>query len=158
MTSLQDLIDERAIREALAHFARILDRKQWGRLHEVFAEDLTYDYGDGQDRRGIDSLREHIRRFLDVCGNTQHLIGSVLVEVDGNQAISHSYVQARHQGRAEQSVLFFDANGEYIDHWERRAQGWRIARREAIWQMHMGDPSVLSASAESLQSDAPGTL
>jgi hypothetical protein len=39
-----------------------------------------------------------------------------------------------------------DSNGEYIDRWERRPQGWRIVRRDVVWHMNKGDMSVLGAT------------
>lgn len=145
MTTLQVLLDEREITRGLARFARVLDQKEWDALGDVFAEDVSFDYGTGGDRHGMAALVDNMRRFLDGCGSTQHLIGSITIDVDGDRAVSRSYVQARHQGVGEKAHLFFDSNGEYIDQWERRPEGWRIVRRDAKWQHHMGDPSVLSA-------------
>lgn len=147
MSTLQTLTDERDVARGLARFARILDHKQWDALGEVFAPDLSFNYGDGREQQGLDALRAQMRRFLDVCGGTQHLLGSIRIEVEGNRADSRSYVQARHQGVGDKAHLFFDSNGEYVDRWERRPQGWRIVRRDSVWHMHMGDPSVLGMSA-----------
>jgi ketosteroid isomerase-like protein len=135
--------DERAILNALGDFARILDRKSWGRVGEVFANDITFNYGDGQEQSGIAALHANFTRFLDRCGATQHLLGSIQVEIDGDTAISRAYVQARHQGLGEKSQAVFDTNGEYTDRWERRPEGWRIVRRDVFWNMFSGDSSVL---------------
>ena len=141
-------MDERDIMRGLANFARILDAKDWDRLPEVFADDLSFDYGAGGEQQGIDALRANMTRFLDHCGGTQHLIGSVLVDfgVDGDEdsAISRAYVQARHQARDDSGGPVFDSNGEYIDRWERRSQGWRIVRRDAVWATRSGDASVIA--------------
>lgn len=150
MTTLQVLLDEREITRGLARFARVLDQKDWNSLGDVFAQDVSFDYGTGGDRHGMEALVDNMRRFLDVCGRTQHLIGSIMVDVNGDRAVSRSYVQARHQGIGSKAHLFFDSNGEYIDEWERRPEGWRIVRRDAKWQNHMGDPSVLAADASNL--------
>lgn len=147
---MQRLLDEREIMRGLARFARILDQKDWASVGDVFAEDVSFDYGTGEERHGLAALLDNFRRFLDVCGSTQHLIGSIMVDVDGDRAVSRSYVQARHQGAGAKAHLFFDSNGEYIDQWERRPEGWRIVRRDAKWHMHMGDPSVLSAAQSDL--------
>ena len=146
MTTLQTLIDELDIRHGLARFARILDHKQWDTLGEVFADDLDFDYGSGGEQHGLDALREQMRRYLDVCGGSQHLLGSIRIEVNGDRAVSHSYVQARHQGIDSQTGKFFDSNGRYIDHWQRRAQGWRIVRRDSTWYANAGDPAVIGMS------------
>lgn len=137
--------DRLAIMNQLGRFARILDGRRWGEVGEVFADDVSFDYGDGGEKAGIAALTEQFRRYLDPCGPSQHLLGSVMLAFDAQRAVSRSYVQARHQGSGAKAHLFLDTNGEYVDRWERREPGWRIVRRDAVWAMHMGDFSVLSA-------------
>ncbi|SFR91611.1 nuclear transport factor 2 family protein [Sphingomonas jatrophae] len=146
---LRALQDERAIQRGLARFARVLDGKDWGSLGDVFAADLDFDYGQGE-RQGMAALEDQMRRYLDACGGTQHLLGSILVDVDGDSAVSRAYVQARHQRRGEGGGAIFDSNGEYVDRWARRADGWRIVRRDATWATHSGDPAILAAGADEL--------
>lgn len=141
--SAHTLSDERAILNLLGDFARILDRKQWDRISDVFASDVAFNYGDGQEQAGMAALHLNFTKFLDRCGATQHLLGSIQVDIDGDTAISRSYVQARHQGLGDKSQAIFDTNGEYTDRWERRAEGWRIVRRDARWDLFSGDSSVL---------------
>jgi len=143
------LEDERAIQRGLARFARVLDRKDWTALGDVFAYDLTFDYGQGE-RGGMTALEEQMRRYLDACGGTQHLLGSMLVDLEGDRAVSRTYVQARHQRSGESAGAVFDSNGEYVDRWERRSEGWRIVRRDALWATHSGDPAILQAGADEL--------
>lgn len=142
---LQALLDEREITRGLSQFARILDSKNWDALSAVFAEDLSFDYGAGGEQHGMDALRANMTRFLDICGGTQHLIGSILVDVNGDQAVSRAYVQARHQAVGATGGAVFDTHGEYIDRWERRPEGWRIVRRDALWSVLTGDPAVIAA-------------
>ncbi len=139
---IQALRDEREITRGLSLFARILDTKRWDDLGEVFAADVTFDYGTGEERSGMQALRDNMTRYLDRCGNTQHLIGSILVDVAGDEAQSLAYVQARHQG-ADDPAAIYDTNGEYRDRWERRPGGWRIVRRDAVWLMASGDPATI---------------
>jgi ketosteroid isomerase-like protein len=135
--------DERSILNTLGDFARIVDRKQWSRIGEVFADDVTFNYGDGEEQQGMVALRRQFTKYLDLCGPSQHLLGSVQIELDGDQAVTRAYVQARHLGKDDKAQLCFDTNGEYTDRWARRAEGWRIVRREARWDLFMGDSSVL---------------
>ncbi|MCP5395201.1 MAG: nuclear transport factor 2 family protein [Sphingomonadaceae bacterium] len=141
----QQLCDEREIHRGLAIFARILDNKAWDRLGEVFAEDIAFDYGAGGEQRGMAALRANMQRFLDQCGPSQHLLGSIMVDVEGDKATSRAYVQARHQRADDPAGAIFDSCGEYVDRWERRQEGWRIVRRDAIWAIHSGDPAVIMA-------------
>lgn len=140
--------DRMAITEQLGRFARIVDSRDWAAVGDVFADDVTFDYGDGGDQSGIAAMRAQFQRYLDICGPSQHLIGSVMIALDGDRAVSRAYVQARHQGRGAKADRFLDTNGEYVDRWERRPAGWRIVRRDATWAMHMGDFSVLVDEAE----------
>lgn len=138
----RELHDERAIVRQLSRFARMLDRKEWDALDQVFAPDLSFEYGEGE-KSGLSDLIDQMRRYLDLCGGTQHLLGSILVDLDADTAISRAYVQARHQRKDDPAGAIFDSNGEYVDRWERRPQGWRIVRRDAIWATQSGDPAIL---------------
>lgn len=135
--------EERTILNKLNEFPRIVDRKDWSRVAEVFAEDIAFDYGDGGEKHGLPALLTQFQTFHDRCSAMQHLIGSVQIELDGNSAITRAYVQARHQGIGDKSDAFFDTHGEYIDQWQLGSEGWRIIRRDATWSMFMGDPGVL---------------
>lgn len=137
--------DEREILNQLGEFARILDSRRWADVPSVFADSITFDYGQGGEQSGLEALTKNFSQFLDGCGPSQHLLGSIQLELDGDSAVTRSYVQARHQGAGEKSDLYLDSNGEYIDRWERRAEGWRIVRRDAKWAMLKGDMEVLGA-------------
>ncbi len=138
-----NLSDDRAIMNTLAAFPRVVDGKHWERIGEVFAADITFDYGDGGEKKGLDALLEQFSKFHERCSAMQHLLGSIQLEIDGDSAISRAYVQARHQGKGDKSSAIFDTHGEYVDQWQRRPEGWRIVRRDASWSLFAGDPSVL---------------
>lgn len=135
--------DERSILNTLSEFSRVVDRNEWDRVGEVFAEDIRFNYGDGREQQGLEALLDQFRAFHDRCSAMQHLIGSVQLELDGDSAITRAYVQARHQGKGEYAQSFYDTHGEYTDQWARRAGGWRIVRRDARWVLSMGEPGVL---------------
>ena len=80
----------RSVLNALGDFARILDSKSWGRVGEVFANDVTFNHGDGQEQAGIAELRSNFSKFLYHCGATQHLLGSIQIEIDGYSAFSRA--------------------------------------------------------------------
>lgn len=145
MSDLVELIAERDIARTLNRYARMLDTKDWSMIGEIFAEDISYVYGPnpGDMSNGIAPLLARFRRNLDVCGGTQHLLGSIVIEVDGDRATSSAYVQARHMGIGAMVGRHFDSNGEYADRWEKRAEGWRIVHRHATWAAHVGDIGVI---------------
>ena len=126
----------------LARFARTLDSRDWDAVPGIFSADISFNYGEGE-QRGLPALLTQFRKYLDVCGPTQHLIGSIHLHQEGARLFSRAYVQARHQGKAALAERFFDSNGDYIDQWEQRGGAWLISRREVVWLTHMGDPAVL---------------
>ena len=148
ISTLQTLLDERDIVRALARFARIADGKKFDALDEVFAPDVLFDYGSGRLESGLLALRALLRRHLERCGGTQHLIGSITVDIDGDAAVSRAYVQARHQRVGEFVGPVFDSNGEYVDRWERRTDGWRIVQRTATWAANTGEAEILAGDGQ----------
>lgn len=143
ISTLQMIVDEREIIKGLGLFARMIDGKSWSEIGGVFADNVVFDYGDGTDQFGVLSLVATMRRYIDLCGPTQHLIGSIMVNVESDNATSCAYVQARHQRANDPIGAVFDSSGEYVDRWARLPEGWRIVRRDVIWHMHSGDPSIL---------------
>lgn len=138
-----NISDERIVLNRLGDFPRIVDRKQWTRAGEVFAQDVVFDYGDGREQQGIPALIAQFRKYHDRCSAMQHLLGSIQIDIDGDSAVTCAYVQARHQGKDDKANAFLDTHGEYTDRWQRRPEGWRIVRRDARWTLFMGDVSVL---------------
>jgi hypothetical protein len=135
------LLDERDMVRALARFARIADSKKFDALDEVFAPDVLFDYGSGRRESGLG-------RHLDRCGGTQHLLGNITVDIDGDTAVSRAYVQARHQRVGDFVGPVFDSNGEYVDRWERRTDGWRIVHRTVTWAANTGDAEILAEDGQ----------
>lgn len=78
------------------------------------------------------------------------MLGSIIVEVNGNSATSHCYVQARHQRRDDYMGTIQDSNGEYVDTWQQLPAGWRILHRKVLWSMFTGDPAVLTELGDGL--------
>ena len=144
MTSTLAAADRDEILNQLGRAARLLDQKRWSDLDQVFAPEVTFDYGDGRGvRSGLDALGEQFRRFLDPCGGTQHLLGSVVLTATPGGATSEAYVQARHLGLADLAGEVVDTNGEYVDQWALQAGGWRITHRQVTWSIVSGNTAVL---------------
>lgn len=140
--------DRLEILNQLGRFARILDDRNWNTVGEVFAQDVSFDYGDGREQSGLAAMLAVFRRYLDKCGPSQHLLGSVMLTFEGGEATTRAYVQARHQGKGEKASLLLDTSGEYIDRWQCREGRWLVVRRDARWFMNMGDPRTLLDDGE----------
>ena len=140
--NLQDLLDEREIQHRLVGFTQCLDRREWGRLGEVFAPDALAVYGEHR-ASGLEAIEKHFRAFLGGCGPSQHLLGNIEIQVEGNAACSFASVCASHRAVGKQDAREFIARGNYHATWVRLPTGWRIQSWE--WQngWFSGDYSVL---------------
>jgi hypothetical protein len=140
--TLEMLLAEREIYRALVRFARAMDHRDWGALDAIVLPDATADLGLGLVH-GREAIVHTMRDFLDDCGPTQHLLGNVMIEVDGDSAQSSCYVSDMHKGTREKAALTFSTLGEYHDKWRREDGVWRMTHRTKLNRAHIGDISVL---------------
>ncbi len=144
---LAQLIDERAIQRQLFAIAEAMDRRDWVSLERILTEDATGDFGPDhilQDRSAFVGM---FHQFLGSCGPTQHLLGNIVVNIDGDIAESSCYVRDMHQGRGDLSHLHFSSPGQYRDRWRRTAEGWQLVHRTKINLMFIGSIEALGSSA-----------
>ena len=95
--------------------------------HQIFTEDVnirTSGTGDepltAQSPEGwVEVVHDALQKFT----GTQHLIGTQLVALEGDEARMESYVNAWHK-HADGRVYFY--LGTYIDKVRRTPEGWRI--------------------------------
>jgi hypothetical protein len=135
--------DERfAIIATLDRYAECLDQRDWPRLSEVFTADVEMDF-EAWHEHGLPLVTANIRRFLDGCGPSQHLLGNYRIDLDGDQASSRCYCRVMHMGKGEHEGKTYETWIEYADEFIRTPEGWRSRKRVARARMHQGDPSLL---------------
>jgi SnoaL-like domain len=142
MAGLEVLQAEREIYRALVRIARAMDGRDWSALDYLVLPDATADFGMGK-LEGRATIVTFIRSFLDNCGPTQHLLGNLLVEVDGARATSKCYVTDLHLGLGDKAHLTFSTLGDYHDSWQRVDERWRLSHRTKLIRAVIGDISVL---------------
>ncbi|MGY1812477.1 nuclear transport factor 2 family protein [Blastococcus sp. SYSU D00820] len=130
--------DHRVLATALAELASALDRRDWTAIGAAFAPDAV-----GYGAHGREAIVARTRAHLGGCGPSQHLLGNVRVQVDGDTARTLTYARVYHQGAGAQAGRFFECMGEYDDRWVRTAEGWRLTRRVFDLQIGLGDFAVL---------------
>lgn len=145
-SQLQSLLDKQAITELLYRYARALDRCDLELLKACFHPDSTHDHGPFEGT-SADFCTWAIE-LLHGLTATQHHLGNILIELQGDTARSETYWVAYHRipaaaggagivaGRGTETDLFI--GGRYIDRLERRKGEWKIARRVGIhdWQRY----------------------
>jgi hypothetical protein len=138
---IADLIAERAIRMGHYLYARCHDGHDWPGLAEVLAPDVQAFMG-GKDEQmtfdGLDAFVANSRKYLEACGQTQHLLGAFEATVNGEAASSRIQARVLHRGRDEHADLFQETFGEYHAEWRRTDAGWRAARWELRTTLYAG--------------------
>ena len=146
---LSVLLDKQEIRDLVHRYGYALDGRDYDLLRTCFLPDAVGHYG-GDPLRGYEAIEELCRTTLDPLTASQHLIGNVLVSVDGDEATSTCYLHAQHVLLGTEGGDLFVFAGRYLDRLTRTPDGWRIAERtlEAMWTS--GNIAVLGRPAATL--------
>jgi hypothetical protein len=133
----EDSVAAAAIADILALYCHAIDRRRWSLIECCFHADATYRFGpiDGTWRDFVRAAQH----MIDPLPMTHHQLGQTVRTIDGAQARAETYFTAIHRVPADAApdAAFpgrghdYDAviAGRYVDDFERRDQGWRIARR-----------------------------
>jgi SnoaL-like domain len=133
------LLAKQEITEVLHRIARGTDRGDV----ELFASGF---HEDGEDYHGlangpVANILATLGRSTLLC--TQHLLGNVLIEIDGDAARVESLFTSYHQ-RCDDAGQLWDETlrGRYLDRFERRNAAWKIARRVVVWDASRVEPAA----------------
>jgi len=133
MTAAPDgnLADRLSVQDVMARYAAGVDERDFDLYASVFADDVAVIGFGPEPIRGRGAWVEHVRQALERYDATQHLLGPVLAEIDGDRARCRTDVQATHSlaGR-DDAVLVLWAT--YRSELRRGADGWRICRHELV--------------------------
>jgi len=139
--TLEDLIAHHQIARQLTDFARAMDDRDWRRIAEILIDDAVADVGEGP-LEGSAAFIATMRRYLDACGPTQHLLGNLVVDLNGDEAHSRCYVSDMHIGLEEREHLTFATLGDYHDRWRKVDGQWRMVERIKHNRAHLGTLDV----------------
>lgn len=128
---LQRLVDKNDCVELVHKLARAIDRCDADLVGQVFHPDATDDHGGFKGT--ANDFVPWVMEVLKGMRRTQHIIGNVLIETDGDRAQGESYFIAHHVLPGEEGERFMVAAGRYLDRFERRDGAWRIAHRHAVY-------------------------
>lgn len=126
--NIETLIAEREIYRQLVIFARAMDDRDWDTIQSITTGDLKAEFGMGEIQGNV-AVIEFIRSFLDNCGTTQHILGNILIDVDGDKATSESYVSDMHLSKDTTKDIDFRTLGNYFDQWSKIDGSWLMTHR-----------------------------
>ncbi len=138
--AIQALLDKQACTELVYNLARAIDRCDSELLVSLFHPDATDDHGVFVGTAA--DFATWVMPVLNSMKRTQHVVGNVLIKLDGDIAYGESYFIAHHTIAQEGgSDIFTLAAGRYLDRFERRGGEWRFAHRHADYDWNSTVPS-----------------
>lgn len=118
------------VRRSVVRITHCLDAKQWGALRALYADEVESDYrslGGQAQKEPADALIARWRVSLSKVA-TQHLLGPVLVEFDGDRALAECHVRASHFVRGLPGGELWIVAGHYEFGLIRERDGWLIQK------------------------------
>ena len=132
---LEELVARRAIGEAIATVQRGIDRGDLALLKSAWHDDADVAYGffDGTAAE----MCEILAGAPDPTNITMHRPANVWIKVDGDRAVSESYVFVYSPSEGVQSLI----GGRYLDRHERRDGRWRLSHRTYVMDWNINQPA-----------------
>lgn len=127
--NLQRLIDTEDIRNMLHEFLFCIDDRRWTDADELFADDVrvTMPFATHEGKVGLGAWGEAALGRFDT---THHLVGTMLIRIDGDRATARAKLIAGHVHSHDDPADHFDVGGTYRWELQRSHRGWLIQQFE----------------------------
>ncbi len=141
--ALQRLLDEHEITRLCYRYGTALDGRDWPALRTCFTDDAVTEYEGLGQFEGYPAIEGVCQAALGPLDRSQHLIGNVVVDVDGDTATAQCYLHAQHVRSGTPGGDLYLLAGRYSDRIARTPDGWRFThRRLETWWVD-GNPAVV---------------
>lgn len=130
--ALEEILHKEAIRDQLYRYCRAVDRGDKELMRSVYHPDATDNHGVFEGPAS-DFVELDVADVMPGLVITQHLIGNILIEIEGDVAKAESYVLASHRVEQPDGPHDIVVWGRYLDRFERRLGEWRIAHRQCVF-------------------------
>ncbi len=139
---MSEVSDHQQIINLAVDYCWALDRNEWHELDRIFLVDATANLGD---RRCADlqAIKDTCAAALTSLDDSQHIVSTHQVAIDGDTATARCYLHAQHIVRDAHRGPHYVVAGRYEDQCVRTADGWRIAHRDLIVMWTEGNPAML---------------
>jgi hypothetical protein len=127
---LQLLFDRMQISEVIHHYPVSIDSRDWKLFRSIFTNEIQLYLGPPTDPLKLrtvsaDKFTEQVIGIISRFAVTQHFLTDYHVEVNGNEAVCISYMQARHFNQGQPT---WDMYGYYTYNLIRTGDGWKIPK------------------------------
>ena len=135
----EELLDREMIREVIYRYCKAVDQMDWDLLFKCFTADAKHEHGpyagDNKYFKGV------VESVISSADGTHHTIGTIIIELDGDNAKTESSFVAYHRfpgGPVDATPIPTNGvdtdwilAGRYLDDFVRTDDGWKISRRQA---------------------------
>lgn len=137
--SVEDLLARQEIADVILRYARGIDRLDFDLVRSCYHPDAYDDHG--AFKGSVEEFIAAARGWLPRWTATQHFMGNMLIEVDGDRARAETYAVAYHrredaEGNGKDDVLGI----RYVDRFEKRGGEWKIGHRVVATDWRRVDP------------------
>ena len=151
MMSIEEISARLEIEQLVARYMRGLDRLDAALLRSTFHDDATTDYGFFQG--GPDEFVAMAMGALADHSDNHHMIGQVILDIQGQRATGEVYFQAFHRVHSNGEARDLFIAGRYVDVYECRDNVWKILSRAEVNDWSRNDPA-----SDSYFTDSPNGL
>jgi hypothetical protein len=147
--------DKAAIIEVVQNWALWRDAGDWERFATVWHDDgwMTATWFQGPAREFIKVSKAGFDKGVSIL----HFLGGSSVDLKGSRAVAQTKMTISQRGQCEGELVDVVCTGRFFDFFERRDNGWRIVRRQPIYEKDRMDP-VDPAVRIKLDPDLLGSL
>lgn len=137
----RELADREAIRECIARAARGGDRIDRDLMQDTIWPDATDDHGGPFAGNRLELIDQQMIPILRSITRTSHMIGNMLIEIDGDRANVETYMLGSHDLQDLDEPKNVILGARYLDTLEKRDDEWRILKRVLINDWCLNIPS-----------------
>ncbi len=141
--AVQRLTDQQEIADLCVRYTIALDTKDWALLAGCFAPSPVFVHPGGR-LEGFPAILERTKGALTPLTATQHLLGNIVAQVDGDTARSMCYFQAQHVRVGTPGGETYVIAGRYADTLIRATDGWKIIERVQTYVWRDGNRAVVA--------------
>jgi ketosteroid isomerase-like protein len=125
---LQLMFDRMQIGEVIHRYPVSIDARDWKLFRSIFTDEIQVYLGPPKDELKMrtvnaDKFAEQVTQVISRFDVTQHFLTDYHVEVNGDEAVCMSYMQARH---FKQGQPTWDMGGYYTYRLRRVGDTWKI--------------------------------
>lgn len=136
--------DKLAIAEVVQNWAVWRDAGDWERFRTVWHDDgwMSATWFQGPAESFISVSKTGFEKGVNIL----HFLGGICVDVQGTRAIAQTKMTISQRGALEGNVVDVVCTGRFYDFFDKRANGWKIVRRQPIYEKDRMDALRTDAS------------